>query len=112
MPVTRIAASGNRSWRVATTGIEPPIPTSAGAVPSQAAVRAARAASYAGPAVGRTHGALPLSQATSTDAPHGTCFSRWARRAAYAEMGLSPGASRTLILALALATRALGASRV
>ena len=43
-PVTRIAAFGNISWKVAMNGIDPPTPISTGATPSQAAVNAARAA--------------------------------------------------------------------
>jgi len=43
--VTRIAACGNISWKVAMNGIDPPTPMSTGFAPSQAVVKAARAAS-------------------------------------------------------------------
>ena len=59
-----------------------------------------------------THGAPSLSSVTSIRAPHGTYFSRWLRIAAYALLGSSPGASRTLILAFATGTSALGAAPV
>ena len=98
-------------------GIDPPTPMSIGAVPSQASVKAARAASYAGP-VASIWVASPVSTTvTARSAPHGTCCSRWARRHASALAVVSPGARRSEIRARALGTRVLeepstlGASR-
>ena len=46
-PVTRMLAPGNASWNSAINGVEPPVPMSTGAAPSQASARAECAAGSA-----------------------------------------------------------------
>ena len=78
-------------------GIEPPTPMSTGAVPSQASVNAARAASYAGP-VASIWVASPVSTAVIvSSAPHGDVLLEvLAQPGAAALAVVSPGAMRRL----------------
>ncbi len=116
-PVTSTLASGNASRNSAMNGIEPPTPMSIGSVPSQASVKAARAASYAGPVASICVGSPKSTGVIVSSAPHGTWVSRWRSRAARALATVSPGAIRRLSRARAAGTRVLlepatlGASR-
>ena len=92
-------------------GIEPPTPMSTGSVPSQASVKAARAASYAGP-VASIWVASPVSTTTVCEggAPRRRCFSRWAWTGTRRALAVvSPGATRSADPARAAGTRVLQA---
>ena len=90
-------------------GIDPPTPMSIGSVPSQASVKAERAASYAGP-VASIWVASPVSTTVWVSvAPHGVCASRCSTRRATAFSAVSPGAMRIEMRARAAGTRVLEA---
>ena len=61
-------------------GIDPPTPMSIGSVPSQASVKAARAASYAGPVASICVGSPKSTGVIVSSAPQGTWVSRWRSR--------------------------------
>lgn len=106
-PVTNTLAAGNFSKNSAMNGIDPPTPMSIGAVPSQASVKAARAASYAGPVASIWVGSPESHSVSEYDAPNGTWASRCRCRQAKALAVESPGASRIVTLARAIGVRVL-----